>query len=132
MEGQTLLRFKMYYLTRDTACLFHSRIRSAILLTSWFAVEISRCLANIHLSTNKMSGKKTDGRSGGVMGWISSACSFAVDRNDFRRFVVLDVRYVAYKRREHCRWVQLIYSKSYLNVVLNFCQHVTISFVLLL
>ncbi len=132
MEGQTLLRFKMYYSTRDTACLFHSRIRSAILLTSWFAVEISRCLANINLSTNKMSGKKTDGRSGGVMGWISSACSFAVDRNDFRRFVVLDVRYVAYKRREHCRCVQLIYSKSYLNVVLNFCQHVTISFVLLL
>lgn len=36
-----------------------------------------------------MSGKKADGQSGGVMGWISSACRFAADRNDFRRFVTV-------------------------------------------
>jgi len=38
-----------------------------------------------------MSGKKADGKSGGVMGWISTACHFAADRNDFRRFVIIVV-----------------------------------------
>lgn len=37
-----------------------------------------------------MSGKKADGQSGGVVGWISSACRFAADRNDFRRFVTVE------------------------------------------
>ncbi|XP_016121424.1 mitochondrial import receptor subunit TOM6 homolog [Sinocyclocheilus grahami] len=38
-----------------------------------------------------MSGKKTDGQSGGVMGWISSACRFAADRNDFRRNLLVNL-----------------------------------------
>ncbi|XP_016124081.1 mitochondrial import receptor subunit TOM6 homolog [Sinocyclocheilus grahami] len=38
-----------------------------------------------------MSGKKTEGRSAGVMGWISSACHFAADRNDFRRNLLVNL-----------------------------------------
>ncbi|XDV35563.1 hypothetical protein PO909_005485 [Leuciscus waleckii] len=38
-----------------------------------------------------MSGKKADGQSGGVMGWISTACHFAADRNDFRRNLLVNL-----------------------------------------
>ncbi|KAG1942669.1 mitochondrial import receptor subunit TOM6 homolog [Pimephales promelas] len=38
-----------------------------------------------------MSGKKADGKSGGVMGWISTACHFAADRNDFRRNLLVNL-----------------------------------------
>ncbi|XP_026069131.1 mitochondrial import receptor subunit TOM6 homolog [Carassius auratus] len=38
-----------------------------------------------------MSGKETEGPSGGLMGWISSACHFAADRNDFRRNLLVNL-----------------------------------------
>ncbi|NP_001289985.1 mitochondrial import receptor subunit TOM6 homolog [Danio rerio] len=38
-----------------------------------------------------MSGKKSEGKSGGVTGWISSACRFAADRNDFRRNLLVNL-----------------------------------------
>ncbi|KAK7144982.1 hypothetical protein R3I94_011162 [Phoxinus phoxinus] len=38
-----------------------------------------------------MSGKKADGQSGGVMCWISTACRFASDRNDFRRNLLVNL-----------------------------------------
>uniref|UniRef100_A0A8C2C1F3 Translocase of outer mitochondrial membrane 6 homolog (yeast) n=1 Tax=Cyprinus carpio TaxID=7962 RepID=A0A8C2C1F3_CYPCA len=31
------------------------------------------------------------GSSGGPMGWISSACHFAADRNDFRRNLLVNL-----------------------------------------
>ncbi|XP_017575070.1 mitochondrial import receptor subunit TOM6 homolog [Pygocentrus nattereri] len=37
------------------------------------------------------AGKKTEAGSPGVLSWISSACRFATDRNDFRRNVLVNI-----------------------------------------
>ncbi|XP_042261602.1 mitochondrial import receptor subunit TOM6 homolog [Thunnus thynnus] len=37
------------------------------------------------------NGKKDSVGTGGVMEWISSACRFATDRNDFRRNLLVNL-----------------------------------------
>lgn len=80
-----------------------------------------------------MSGKKADGKSGGVMGWISSACRFAADRNDFRRFVTVVNSLPKLETTRTVLLLQLISEMMFKCILLNILPaFVMVSFVLLL